>query len=386
MRLLHLSDLHLGKRVNEFSMIEDQKYILNEVLQIIEVHQVEGVLLAGDIYDKSVPSVEAVQIFDEFLTSLAERNLPVFLISGNHDNAVRMSFGGRLFDKQGIYVAPVYEGGLHQITVQDMYGPVHICLLPFLKPALVRHFFTEEEIAPFCKEDTLTYDGAVRAALSRTTVNQAERNILVAHQFVTGAMRCESEEISVGGVDQVEADAFAAYDYVALGHLHGPQRVTRETIRYCGTPLKYSFSEANHKKSVTIVELKEKGTITITPILLKPLHDMRQIRGSYMEVTALSFYQHTDREDYLQVTLTDEEDIPGVIGKLRSIYPNLMRLEYDNLRTRTGIRIMGDEQMEKKSPGQLFAEFYEQQNNRTMSEEQAGYIDKLIKSIREDGE
>lgn len=375
MKLIHISDLHIGKRVNEFSMIEDQRYVLEQILMVVESEQAEGVIIAGDIYDKPVPPAEAVQVFDEFLTRLSGYHIPIFAISGNHDSAERVAFGAKLMSGSGVYLSPVYEGKVEPVCVKDSYGELCIYLLPFIKPAVVRHVFEDEEIR--------CYDDAVRAAVSHMQIDTQKRNVLVAHQFVTGAGRCESEDITVGGIDQVDASVFEPFDYAALGHLHSPQHVGRETVRYCGTPLKYSFSEANQEKSVTIVELKEKDNILIHTVKLKPLHDMRKIRGTYLEVTERSFYQSTDREDYIQVTLIDEEDIPDGMQKLRIIYPNLMRLEYDNQRTRESQIVEGSANVERKSELELLEEFYELQNNQPMSVQQREFAKNLIEQIRE---
>ena len=312
MKLIHLSDLHLGKRVNEFSMLEDQRYILSEILHLVDQEQPDGVLIAGDVYDKSVPSGEAVTLLDDFLVALSRRNLQVFLISGNHDSPERLAFGGRLMAGSGIHVAPVYQGRVDPIPLEDQYGPVNIYLLPFLKPTQVRRWFPDREIA--------TYTDALAAAVEAMGVDTTGRNVLVAHQFVTGATRCDSEDISVGGTDNVDASVFAPFDYVALGHIHGPQRVGRDTVRYCGTPLKYSFSEARQQKSLTLVELGDKGDISIRTLPLTPLHDLVELRGSYEELTLRSFYEHTSyRQDYVHITLTDEEDIPDAVGNWRVI-------------------------------------------------------------------
>lgn len=377
MKLIHLSDLHIGKRVNEFSMLEDQKYILAQILDIVRKEQADGVILAGDVYDKPIPPAEAVSVLDEFLTKLADQGISVFLISGNHDSAERIAFGAQLMDGRGVYMSPVYDGTVKCISFNDSYGETCIHLLPFIKPATVRHAFPEEEIG--------TYEDAVRTAIGYMEIDPSKRNILVAHQFVTGAARCESEEVLVGGIDQVDAALFDVFDYVALGHIHSPQSVGKETVRYCGTPLKYSFSEAEQMKTITVVELKEKGNLAIRQIPLVPLRDMRKIKGTYMEVTALSFYQDTNTEDYIHVTLTDEEDIPDGLQKLRVVYPNLMRLEYDNRRTRDSQAIEGTSGVEKKSELELFEEFYELQNNQGMSGQQEAFVREMIQVIQEKG-
>lgn len=378
MKFLHISDLHLGKRVNEFSMTEDQKYILKQILYIGEQEQTDGVLLAGDIYDKPVPSAEAVQIFDWFLTGLADRGMKVFAVSGNHDSPERVAFGAQLMQGRGVYLSPVYEGDITGIPLQDQYGELSVYLLPFVKPALVRHALENEPEARIPE----SYQDAVRIAVERMKIDVKKRNLLVAHQFVTGAGRCDSEEASVGGLDNVDGAVFDDFDYVALGHIHSPQSVGRESIRYCGTPLKYSFSEAEQIKSVTVVEMGEKGNVRISTVPLVPLRDMRKIRGTYLEVTAKSFYRDFDREDYLQVTLTDEEDVPDALQKLRIIYPNLMRLAYDNSRTRQDREVEAALAVEQKSELELLGEFYELQNNQPMSGEQAAFAEALIWELK----
>lgn len=376
MKFIHLSDLHLGKRVNEYSMLEDQKYILTKVIHIIDEENPDGVLIAGDIYDKTVPGAEAVQLFDDFLYRLSERKLQVFVISGNHDSPERLAFGGRLMDRSGVHLSPVYDGTVSCVDLEDAYGKVHVYMLPFLKPSHVRRFYPEENIE--------TYTEAVRTALLNMPAEPAERNVLLTHQFVTGAERSESEELSVGGSDHVDASVFQGFDYVALGHIHGPQNAGTDHIRYCGTPLKYSFSEAGHQKSVTIVELGEKGSLSVRTAPLKPRHDLRKIRGTYMELTARSFYEGAPVDDYLHVTLTDEEDVPDAAGRLRVIYPNLMKLDYDNERTRAHIQIMDAEAADRKTPLELFMEFYEKQNGQPMKKEQKEFSMELIRKIWEE--
>ena len=378
MKLIHLSDLHLGKRVNEFSMLEDQQYILTEILQIIDREKPDGVMIAGDVYDKSLPSAEAVALLDDFLVRLAKRDLQVFLISGNHDSPERMAFGGRLMAQSGVHLAPVYDGKVSPITLTDEYGPVNLYLLPFLKPAHVRRCFPEREI--------LTYTDALAAAIEAMGVDPAQRNVLVTHQFVTGAARCDSEEISVGGTENVDVSVFGPFDYVALGHIHGPQQVGRETVRYCGTPLKYSFSEAKHQKSVTVVELGEKGAVSVRTVPLTPMRDLAELRGTYEELTFRGFYDGTSYpRDYVHITLTDEEDIPDAVSKLRIIYPNLMKLDYDNKRTRAGIILEGAED-QQRSPLELLEEFYEKQNGQPMGEEQRAFAKSLMERIWEEDE
>ncbi len=409
MKFLHISDLHIGKRINEFSMLEDQKYILDKILTIAEREQAEGVLLAGDIYDKTVPSAEAVQVFDRFLTGLAKRKIKVFAVSGNHDSPERIAFGAELMKGKGVYLSPVYDGRVAKVALEDTYGKLYVHLLPFVKPATVRHGLEAQQTLQQERSNGVesslqrersngaepslqrersngaepsklpeSYNEAVRAVVERMEVDADQRNILVAHQFVTGASRCESEETAVGGLDNVDADLFDAFDYVALGHIHSPQHVGRDTLRYCGTPLKYSFSEAEQEKSVTVVELREKGEVELRQIPLTPLRDMRRIRGTYMEVMDRNFYQGTNREDYVQITLTDEDDVPDGLQRLRKVYPNLMRLVYDNARTRQSREVGAAEELERKSELELFSDFYVLQNNQTMSAKQMELVRQLI--------
>ena len=376
MKLIHLSDIHLGKRVNEFSMLEDQAYILKKILAVVDEEKPDGVLIAGDVYDKSVPSTEAVQLFDDFLVRLAKRKLPVFIISGNHDSPERLSFANRLIDAVGIHLAPVYNGVVEPITLSDEYGPVNVYMLPFIKPAHVRGFFPDTEITG--------YSDAVAAAIGRMNIDKTQRNVLITHQFVTGAQRSDSEELSVGGTDNIGAEVFCDFDYVALGHIHGPQSMDSGRIRYCGSPLKYSFSEAAQQKSVTVAELKEKGTLEIHTVPLIPRRDMVELKGSYQQLTLREFYENTTyQEDYTHITLTDEEDIPDAVAKLRTVYHNLMKLDYDNTRTRHSAAISGAENVETRSPIDLFAEFYELQNGLPMSAEQTELVASLIEKIWE---
>ena len=373
MKLIHLSDLHIGKRVNEVPMLEDQAHILNQILGIIDEEQAGAVLIAGDVYDKTVPSGEAVTLFDDFLCRLAERKLPVLIISGNHDSPERLAFGNRLLETNGIHISPVYHGDIQPVTLEDEQGKVDFWLLPFVKPAHVKRFFPEETVE--------SYTDACRVAVEKMALDPSRRNVLLTHQFVTGASVCESEELSVGGSDNVDASVFEAFDYVALGHIHGPQNIGSNRIRYCGTPLKYSFSEAGHQKSVTVVELRDEGSFQMHTIPLVPRRDLREIRGSYEEVTAKRFYENTPVEDYLHITLTDEEDVPEAMARLRGIYPNLMKLSYDNTRTRSACLIDGAVDVQKKSPLQLFGELYTLQNGQNMSAVQEKYLSNLIESI-----
>lgn len=376
MKIMHLSDLHIGKRVNEYSMLQDQIYILKEILRIIYNEKVETVIIAGDVYDRSLPPNEALELFDEFLYQLSSRNVNVFVISGNHDSPERISYGGRMMTENKIFLSPVYNGDVKPISLNDDYGEVNFYLLPFIRPADIRRYFPDENIE--------NYTDAVKVAIDNMNVDFSERNILVTHQFVTGAELSESEDIIVGGTDNVSGEVFDGFDYVALGHIHREQTVGKDNIRYCGTPLKYSFSEAKNIKSVTILDFNDKGNIEYSKIPLTPFRDMREIRGTYYELTLKSNYESTNTEDYLHITLTDEEDIPDAIGKLRSIYPNIMKLDYDNLRTRGSGTVDAIENIESKSPFELFADLFKQQNNQDMSEEQEEIMRNLIDKIWEE--
>jgi len=377
MKYIHLSDLHLGKRVNEFSMQEEQKAILEQILTVIDREAPDGVLIAGDVYDKTVPSAEAVVLFDDFLAALAGRGLQVFVVSGNHDSPERIAFGSRVMERGGIHLSPVYGGEIRPFVMRDGLGEVNVYMLPFVKPTHVRRYFGEEE-------EIVTYTDAVRVVIRHMNVDPAARNVLVAHQFVTGALRSDSEEISVGGSDNVDASVFEGFDYVALGHIHRPQSCGAEHIRYCGTPLKYSFSEMNDIKSLTVLELGE-GAPIIRTVPLTPIHDMSELRGSFGEIARADYAERNPkREDYLRIVLTDEDDIPDAIGRLRRLYPNLMRLEYDNARTRKNNLIEGASRTQAKTALELFCEFYELQNNAPMSREQEDYMRNLIESIEED--
>lgn len=375
MKFFHLSDLHLGKRVNEFSMLEDQRYILTEIFLLAGQEQPDAVLIAGDIYDKSVPSVEAVQLLDQFLVDLHTLGIGVFMIAGNHDSAERISFASTLLGGSDVHIAQAYDGTMTPIVLNDEHGPLNLWMLPYLKPSTVRPHFPEREIAG--------YTDALTAALENAAADAAQRNILIAHQFVTGAITSESEELYIGGSENIDASLFDDFDYVALGHIHRPQCVGRETLRYCGTPLKYSFSEMNHQKSVTVVEMGGKGDVSVSEIPLDPLRDMREVRGTYAEVSAWQNYIETDTDDYIHVVLTDEQEEPDAMMKLRSIYPNLLKLDYDNQRTRTTAFVEGAVGLDKKVPVDFFSELYEIQNGQPMSDSQREYVLRTFAEIQE---
>ena len=377
MKFLHLADLHLGKRYNELSLIDDQRYILGKVLEIAENVKPDGVILAGDIYDKSVPSAEAVELFNWFLNGLAALKIRTFIISGNHDSPERIAFGESLMSESGVHISPVYDGTVKSVKLSDGYGEVRVWLLPFIKPAAVRRFFEDEKIE--------SYNDALKAVIGALDIDRKERNVLVAHQFVTGSQSSGSEEFVVGDIGNVDASVFDGFDYVALGHVHGAQNVAGERVRYSGTPLKYSLSEAKSTKSVTVVELKEKGSLNVSEIPLMPLREVVEIRGAYAELTKRSYYENTTlQSDLVHVVLTDEEDVPDALGKLRIIYPNLMSLRYDNKRTREQNSLELDETVTARSPYELFSALYAAQNNAEMTEEQSALVRALIEKVWED--
>ena len=375
MKFFHLSDLHLGKRVNEFSMMDDQRYILMEIVRLAKENKPDAILIAGDIYDKSVPTVEAVQLLDRFLVWLNELDISLYIIAGNHDSVERVAFAASLLQKSNVHISRVYNGKIQSLPFQDEFGSINIWMLPHLRPSQVRSHFPDKNI--------LTYSDAVSAVLENIEIETSMRNVLLAHQFVTGAITSESEELYVGSSENVDGSLFDAFDYVALGHLHRPQHIGRETLRYCGTPLKYSFSEVNQTKSILLVEMAEKDDVRISEIPLSPSRELREIRGSYAEITQRKNYIGTNTDDYVHITLTDEEDEPEAMMKLRTIYPHLMRLDYDNKRTRTTSAIESTVNLDKKMPIELFEELYELQNGQPMNQVQEEYVGSLFAEIWE---
>ncbi len=383
MKLMHLSDLHLGKKLNEFSLYDDQKYILQQILRIVEEKMPDCILIAGDIYDKTVPPAEAVTLFDDFLNQLAALRRTVCIISGNHDSAERLSFGAQLMAGSGVYFAGSYDGSVQRVVLRDEYGPVNIYLLPFLKPSTVKHYLDEEQAAQIN-----SYHDAVRFAVKQIELQAAERSVLVAHQFVTGAEPSGSESTSVGGVDNVGAEVFAGFDYVALGHIHNPQNVGgNEHIRYSGTPLKYSFSEWQQQKSLTMVEMKKKGDLSVATLPLAPWRELRYLKGTYEELMSRKTYEAYPLDedgalhDFYYLSLTDEEDVPNAVQRLRSVYKNLLQLDYDNKRSQANGDLVLTEQIAEKTPLELIGEFYKLQNNQDMSDEQQSYLTELMERM-----
>lgn len=381
MKFMHLSDLHLGKNLNSYNLIEDQKFILDEILKIADDEKIDGVFLSGDIYDKSIGSTESVSVLNSFLESLVERELYVFIISGNHDNAQRLSFGNKLFEKSLVYISSAFdENTPMKIGVEKNGQRVNVYLLPFIRPSDVRYIYPDENIQ--------SYTDALDFVLNKTAIDERETNILLTHQAVFGASRCDSENkfTSIGTTDIVPADIFDKFDYVALGHIHTPQNIVKGKIRYCGTPLKYSFSESKHEKSVTIVNITENKKIEVSTVPLKPLRDLVELKGTYDELTFESFYENTSyREDYVHITLTDDDEVYDAKNKMQIIYRNLMSLDYDNKRTRSSQQIL-DEADELIRPFELFDKFFEDKNGKKMREKQKKIMVKLIDELWEENE
>ena len=373
MRFIHTADLHLGKRLHDVPLLEDQIYMLDELRKLAIARGADAVMIAGDVYQSSSPPSEAMSAFDGFVTALAAAGIRVFAVSGNHDSERRVAYLASLVRGSGIYVSERFTGTLQQFTMEDEHGKLVVSLLPFIKPINVRRCYPEETIE--------SYQDAAAAVLRHSPVDTAKRNILICHQFITGAQTAGSEELSVGGVENIDAALFKDFDYVALGHIHRAQRVGRDTVRYAGSPLCYSFSEAPYPKSIPLVELGAKGDCRVTLLPLTPPHPMTELRGTYMKLMDTHFYEHTTyRTDYTHITLTDEEDIPEAIGRLRTVYANLMKLDYDNRRTRA-LGVDADAPQPGRSPAELFAELYTAQNNQPLTAEQRAYLDAQIAQI-----
>ncbi len=363
MKLLHLADLHIGKRVNEFPMLADQRFVLEEALDIVRDLGVDALLVAGDLYDKATPSAEAVALVDWFLGEAVATGAHVLAVPGNHDSAERVAYASGLLARQGVHLPPVFDGTVARCTLEDAYGPVTFWLVPFLKPATVRPFFPDDAVE--------TYTDALRLVVASCEVDPNGRNVALAHQFVTAGSvepeRSDSEVAPVGGLDNVDAGVFEPFDYVALGHIHRPQRIGRDTVRYAGSPLKYSFSEIPYPKSAPLVELGPKGEVTVELVALTPLHDMRRLRGPLDELVAPAAVAAGDPQDYLQVVLTDEHPAPDALSRLRAVFPNVMALEYDNARTRCSADTADLPNLARRNPLELFEEFYERQNGQPLS-------------------
>jgi exonuclease SbcD len=375
MKIMHLSDLHLGRKLDEFSLLMDQEYILKQVLINIDIEAPEVLIIAGDIYDKAIPSAEAVKLFDDFLTNLSKRKIKVLMINGNHDSAERIAFGSGIFCERDIYISPVFDGTIKKVEIEDDGGIVNFYLIPFLKPAYVRRYFLEAEIN--------SYNDAMRVVVGSLNIDKKGRNVAIVHQFITGSSKSDSEDVSVGGIDNIDSDVFSDFDYTALGHLHRAQSAGAPNIRYSGTLLKYSFSEVNHEKSITMVEIDKDKNVKVSTKAVEPLRNLCCIKGTYEELTALSYYKDLNLDDYYQITLTDEDDVIEAFGRLRTIYKNLVKLNYDNVRTREH-QVVNEEIEMRNSPLDYLMDFYNLQNNKDMSQEQIDFSRELMERIWEE--
>ena len=372
MKIMHLADLHLGKRINGYALTEDQTYILKDILEIADKEDVDVCLIAGDIYDRSIPPVDAVKLLNDFLRALTERHIKVCMISGNHDSAERIAFAGDLLKESGVFVSVPYEGKVRTAVIEDAYGEVCFYLLPFIKPGHVRSAFGNEKIR--------TYTEAVRAAIEEMKIDRDKRNVLLSHQFVTGSLVSDSEEISIGGLDNVDGEVYRGFDYVALGHLHRAQKALDETIRYAGTPLKYAFTE--NDKTVTIVEMKNKGEVSYHQVKLHPKRQMRVLEGMFDALVAESQNAEQSCEDYLKVILNDEEDVPDAFHRLKAVYPNLMQMIYRNTRTEKESSFAEETIERRLSPVEYARDLYAEQNNKEMTEGQKKILERLIEEVR----
>lgn len=371
MRFLHLADLHLGKVLHKRSLLEDQIYILRQITEIARERQVDAVLIAGDVYQRNAPSAEAMTAFSDFLAELAALHLPCYIISGNHDSAARVAYLAPLAALSGVYLSGAEQGKIYTCTAEDAFGEIVLHLLPFTAPLHVRERYPEEAA------DIVTYDDALRVLLSHHKTDASKRNVLIAHQYLTGAEVCDSEELAIGGQDNVSAALFDAFDYVALGHLHGPQRVSRDEVRYAGSPLKYSFSEQHQHKSVTIAELREKGSITVETVPLKPLHDMRALTGTFAELA-----EQPPSEDYMQLTVTDDEPPADAARQLRTVFPNLLHTVFRSAKFRETRDVEADTAPERTDFSVLLRDFYAFQNNgAALTDTQNEIVGRLLEQM-----
>ena len=375
MKILHLGDIHIGKSVNEFSMIEDQRYILEKIVEMAELHNVDAVLIAGDVYDRSVPSEEAVKLLEWFLTELSSMSITVFMFSGNHDSDERLQFGSKLLRANNVYIEGRYDGKVECVKLEDEHGTFNVWLLPYVKASRVAHFYPDA--------DTSTYDAAFRAALAACDMNEAERNVILVHQFVTGRSEdpilagSESTMVSVGTVEKIGYDCFDQFDYVAMGHIHGCQAVGRETCRYAGSPLKYSLNqrEIQSQKTVPLVSFGKKGDVKVELLPLVPRREVRHLRGMLKDILANA----VDVDDYIYVTLTDESVQFDAMVRLQEVYPNVMKLDYDNKATRAVQEENDFGDTEGKSFEELMMDFYEWMNGEKPSGMEWNILEEVAK-------
>ena len=379
MKILHLADLHIGKIIFEQSLLEDQEYMLNKIIEKIKAENIDAILIAGDVYDRSIPQADAIDLLDRFLNILIkELKKKVFIIAGNHDSKERLGFGNKIFENEGLFISSKYEGKIKKVELQDEYGKLNIYMLPFIKPIEVKKYFDDE---------SLSYDETIKKIIEKEDIDESQRNIILTHQFVTAigeeVERTESEVLTLGGTDNVDISNYNKFDYVAIGHVHRPQRIGRDTARYAGTMLKYSFSEVNHKKTMPIIDFKEKGNIDIKLVELKPLRDMREIKGPIEKL--LENYEEENANDYIRAIITNEEPVYDAIGQLRRIYPNVLKLEVQNSKILSNIEFKTEnlQKVKSKSEVELFNEFYKFQNNIELNEEQINLIQEIVKEIKE---
>ena len=382
MKVLHLADLHIGKIVLEQSMLEDQKYMINQIIEKIKEENVEVVLISGDVYDRSVPPSDAVNVLDNFLKVLIkDLKLKVLIIAGNHDSKERLNFGSKIFAEEGLYISATYNGKIDKVELKDKFGKINFYMLPYIKPVEVKQYFDEE---------INSYHLAVKAVIDKEDIDEFNRNIILSHQFVTAGNeepeKSDSETLFLGGTENVDVSCYDKFDYVALGHIHGPQRIGRDTARYAGTILKYSFSEVNQKKRLTIIDFQEKGKIDIKFIDLKPLRDMRTIKGPIKELLKEENYINTNREDYIRAIITNKEPIYDAIGQIKKVYPNTLRLDIENskMKNNSETKLSDLDNIKKKSELELFNEFYKYQHNKNLDENQEKILKTIIKEVRKE--
>ena len=376
MRIIHTSDLHLGKKVHEYSMIEDQAFILDRIIDNVKRQEADALLISGDVYDKSLPSEAAINLLNDFLIALSEMDLPVFIIPGNHDSADRLSFGNWLMAKSSVFIQGPYTGKIRPHYLHDEFGKLAIYSLPFIRPSAIKSFFPDRQVD--------SYEDAVRLCIEDMDIDRNIRNIILAHQFVAGASRTDSEILSLGGTDSISPSLFKDFDYVALGHIHRPQKMGADHIRYSGSPLKYSISEQDDKKSLVQIDLLDKGNIGLSFLPLKPLRDLREIRGKYDQILLKDNYKNTNTDDYVHIVLEDELEVPNAMANLSLVYPNILKLDYDNLRTQAESGVKSLSAIEKRSEMDLLREFYLAQNGVEMSTYQEDLSISIFKEISEE--
>lgn len=373
MRLAHIADLHIGKRLYEHSLIDNQRDVLKKIIDIVKNLNLDGIMISGDVYDRSMPSVEAVILLDEFLTELNKLGIKIFIISGNHDSQIRLSFGAKMLDSNGIYISSVFNSKIEKVVLEDRWGKINFYLLPYIRPINVRKAFEN-----FVSDD---FTDAINFVIEHMDINKSERNVLVCHQFVTGATTSDSEELYVGGSENVDYTIFDDFDYVALGHLHKPQSVGRDSVRYAGTPLKYSFSEISHVKSITIVEIAEKGNLHIDEIPLIPMQDVIVLKGSFDRLISKSYLDSVDRESFVKIVLTDEIVRADAINYLRIYYPYILSLSYENRMTEKSNLVENNISHKEKNPKELIEELFLQQNNRELNNTENQILDEIVDEI-----